>query len=404
MTTQEAVLRQMMPWDPFDREFIADPYPTYHGIRDAGRVQRARSGMWVAAGYREVAMALRSSRFGHMDPPTLGRSRPVATTPDGDPMVSFQLMNPPDHTRLRGAISARFTPRAIERLRGRIAEIVDDLLDEAADDETVDFIGAFAFPLPLIVICELIGVPEEDRGLFYGHANKLARGLDPEVILSEEEIARKDEAQIDFFNYFLELAERRRREPHDDVVSDLVAAEQAGALTSADIAMTGILLLIAGYETTMNLMGNGTQALLNHPEQMAYLRDHPEQIHGAVEELLRYDAPVQFTARIALDDFELGGEQIREGEPAILMLGAANRDPEMFDDPDRLDLRRDAHRHVAFGFGIHACVGLPLALLEGEVAFAALALRGIELAGEPRYKENLILRGLAELPVRLAPA
>lgn len=403
MAVPKDLLRQMMPWDPFDPEFIADPYPRYESIREAGAVQRARSGMWVAAGYREVSTAFRDRRFGHMDPPVLGRSRPVAVTPDGQPMVSFQLMNPPDHARLRGAVSNRFTAGGVERLRGRVQEIVEDLLRRAEAEQDVNFVEAFAFPLPLTVICEIIGVPEEERGLFTDYANALARGLDPEIILSDEEIARKDEAQMAFFDYFLDLAERRRRDPRDDVMTDLVRAEERGELTNADIALTGILVVIAGYETTMNFLGNGMKALLSHPDQMAYLRAHLDRIHGIVEELLRYDAPVQFTARIALEDVELGGEQIAAGEPVILMLGAANRDPDVFEDPGRLDLSRPAGRHVAFGFGIHACLGLPLAVLEGEVAFSALAGRSIELTGEPiRYKVNLILRGLSELPVRLA--
>jgi unspecific monooxygenase len=395
------MFRQVMLWDPFDPEFLANPYPTYRRLREAAPVQRAPGGMWVATGYREVGAALRDPSFGNMDNPDL--ARPVPRTPEGEPMISFQLMNPPNHTRLRNLVSKSFNARVVEQLRPRVQRIVDDLLDAAGTGEVVDFVSAFAYPLPLTVICELIGVPEQDRGLFRKWANALARGLDPDIILTPETMARRDQARMEFFTYFLDLADRRRREPQDDLMTKLVRVEDDGdVLTATELAMTCILLLVAGHETTVNLMGNGTVSLSRNPDQMEYLRTHPEGIGAAVEELLRYDAPVQFTARTALREAKLGDQPIAAGEPIVLVLGAANRDPAVFPDPDRLDLSRPPVRHLAFGLGIHFCLGLPLARLEGEIAFTALARRGVQLATERlTYKENLTLRGLAELPVRI---
>jgi cytochrome P450 len=397
------MLRRMTPWDPFDPEFLADPYATYARIRDNGRVQRMPGGMWGATGYREVATALRDPKFGHSDPPNLGG--PVPMTPDGEKMFSFQLMNPPDHTRLRSLVSKAFTARVIEELREPIDRIITDLLDAAAGTDPTDFVSAFAYPLPLTVICELIGVPTEDRALFRRWSNALARGLDPDIILSPETIARRNQARAEFFTYFRRLAEERRTDPRDDLMTKLVHVEEEGdRLTATELAMTCILVLIAGHETTVNLMANGLLALLRNPDQLDWLRAHPEAVGGAVEELLRYDSPVQFTARITLRDTELGGQEIKAGDPIVMVLGAANRDPDFFADPDRLDLSRPVTRHLAFGLGVHFCLGLPLARLEGELAFTQLANRQLELATErPVYKENLTLRGLAELPVRISP-
>jgi unspecific monooxygenase len=342
------------------------------------------------------ARILRDPRFGHGDSTLGGESRKLPRR-----VRSFLVLDPPEHTRLRRLVSRAFTARLIERLRPRVAAIVDELLGRMHGD--VDLISSLAHPLPVIVISELLGVPPEDEERFKGWSEALARGLDPDFLVPAEELKRRDRAREEFGAYFRELADRRRSSPGDDLLSGLVAIDE---LSEGDLIATCILLLVAGHETTVNLIANGTLALLRSPDQLAWFRDNLDSATAAVEELLRYDPPVQLSARVALEDAELGGQSIRKGEGVMLLLGAANRDPDVFADPERLDLTRwvkEAPRHLAFGQGIHFCLGAPLARIEGQVALGALVRRGISSApGSLRYKDNLILRGLAELPVRLA--
>jgi unspecific monooxygenase len=313
-------------------------------------------------------------------------------------------MDPPDHTRLRRLVSKAFTARLIERLRPRIEQVVQELLADASGE--VDLIRALAYPLPVILISELLGVPAQDRDRFKGWSDALARGLDPDFLLPAADIAERDQARLEFAAYFQELSALRRSDPRDDLLSALVAVSDGGdALTEQELLATCILLLVAGHETTVNLIGNGALALLRHPDQLAWLRTHPEAVPAAIEELLRYDPPVQLTLRTALQDTELAGATIKRGELVLLLTGAANRDPTVFEDPDRLDLQRAASGHLSFGLGIHFCLGAPLARLEGEIALAALLRRDITLAGgDLAYRDNLVLRGLARLPVIVSPA
>jgi cytochrome P450 len=399
-------------FDPFDPAFHADPYAHYRRLSSAGPLQRTQAGIWVTTSHELCSQVLRDPRFGHQ---TGFESGAFRTAPVEEDRRSFLTLDPPDHTRLRRLVSKAFTARLVERLRPRISDLVDSLLDDVSGD--VDLIATLAYPLPVVLISELLGVPPEDHHRFKAWSDALARGLDPDFILPPAEIARRDQARAEFAEYFRELADRRREEPGDDLLSALVAVSDHGdVLTEAELLATCILLLVAGHETTVNLIGNGALALLRHPDQLAWFRAHPEAAPGAIEELLRYDPPVQLTGRSALEDAEIGGaagggspvrgmettQRIERGQMILLLTGAANRDPAVFPDPDRLDLTRSPERHLAFGLGIHFCLGAPLARLEGQIALTKLFERDVTLTEDTlSYRDNLILRGLAELPVTL---
>jgi unspecific monooxygenase len=383
----------VLGFDPFSPAYHADPYSAYRRLGGAP-LQRTAAGLWVTTSYELCTEALRSPDFGHPPPERSWRTELPQRR-------SFLILNPPDHTRLRRLVSKAFTARLIERLRPRIEQLVDELLRDCAGD--VDLIEVLAYPLPVTVISELLGVPPEDEERFRGWSAALARGLDPDFLLPEAEVARRLQARGEFSEYFTELIEQRRTAPREDLLSRLVAVSDQGDVLSQDeLLATCVLLLTAGHETTVNLIGNGALALLRDPVQLAIFREHPESRQAAVEELLRYDPPVQFTARTALADTELGGHPVREGESVLLLTAAANRDPAAFSDPDRLDLLRPAKPHLAFGHGIHFCLGAPLARLEGQIALGRLFERKVSLRPGPLYyRDNIVLRGLAELPVTI---
>ena len=393
MTNPPVDVRAILGFDPFAPEFHADPYAHYRELRTGGPLHRTPGGLWLSPSFEVCSQILRDPRFGHGGDPDSPAWRAESRAPRR--VRSFLVLDPPEHTRLRRLVSRAFTARLVERLRPRVAAIVDELLGDLRGE--VDLIAALAYPLPVIVISEMLGVPPEDHERFKGWSDALARGLDPDFLIPAEELDRRDRARAEFAAYFRDLASRRRASPGDDLLSALVAEE----LSEADLIATCVLLLVAGHETTVNLIANGTLALLRAPDQLAYFRDNLDEAPAVVEELLRYDPPIQLSARAALDDVEIAGQPIRRGEMVMLLLGAANRDPDVFDDPDRLDLTRAPERHLAFGLGIHFCLGAPLARLEGQIALSRLVHREIELTAEPlRYKGNLILRGLAQLPVR----
>jgi cytochrome P450 len=385
-------------FDPFDPAFHADPYAHYRRLSVEGPMRRTQAGIWVTTSHELCSQVLRDPRFGHR---VSFENDAFRTTPVEEDRRSFLTLDPPDHTRLRRLVSKAFTPRLVERLRPRISDLVDSLLDDVSGD--VDLIATLAYPLPVVLISELLGVPPQDHHRFKAWSDALARGLDPDFILPPAEIAQRDQARAEFAEYFRELADRRREEPGDDLLSALVAVSDHGdVLTEAELLATCILLLVAGHETTVNLIGNGALALLRHPDQRTWFRAHPDAAPGAIEELLRYDPPVQLTGRSALEDAEIGGERIERGQMILLLTGAANRDPAVFPDPDRLDLTRSPERHLAFGLGIHFCLGAPLARLEGQIALTKLFERDVTLTEDTlSYRDNLILRGLAALPVTL---
>ncbi len=310
------------------------------------------------------------------------------------------FMDAPDHTRVRGLVSKAFTPRTVEQLRPRIAALADELLAPLRRLGRFDVINDFAFALPVTVICELLGVPAADRELFRQQTREMAAVLDLDA--TAEQLGRAAGAALTFTAYLVPLFDERRRAPQHDLISALVAAEQEGDRLGTDELLTTVmLLLVAGHETTTNLIGNGLLALLRHPDQLATLRATPALMPSAVEELLRFDPPVRRAVRIALEDAVVDGQDVRAGEHVLAMLDAANHDPTVFACPDTLDITRDARRHVTFGAGPHYCLGASLARTEAQVAFAALtALPELELAtAEPSWRPIETLHALESLPV-----
>jgi cytochrome P450 len=400
-------------FNPLDPAFRIDPYPVYARLRAEGPVYRAPWGGFVFSHYAPCEALLKDPRSSS-DFRTSDAFREFVEQQGGDANAGFLggtrpflFLDPPDHTRLRGLVNKAFTPRTVEGLRSRIQAIVDELLDRAEGRGTLEVVEEFAYPLPVQVICEMLGVPVKDHATFQDWSRELARSLDPEEFLPPEVIERRQRAVESFGAYFNGLVEEHRAQPRDDLLSALIAAEEAGdKLSGLELLATCILLLVAGHETTVNLIGNGTLALLRHPGQLALLRDDPSLARGAVEELLRYDPPVQFTGRVALEDITIGGVTIPKGQQSVILLASANRDPAVFAEPDRLDITRGENRHLSFGHGIHYCVGAPLARLEAEIALGTLVQRFPEmrlLSDAPPYKENIVLRGLASLPVGLSP-
>lgn len=401
-------------FNPFDPAFRADPYPMYRRFREEDPAHFSDlAQIRVLSKYADCAVLLRDPRTSNDQTKAESWADQVrAQGFDPDEIMAerarpFLFTDPPDHTRLRGLVNKAFTPRVVEGLRPRIQEIVDRLLDAAAERGEIDVIADLAFPLPVAMICELLGVPAEDVGRFRVWSAMAARSLDPDFVLPQEEIDTRDRAFGEFNDYFRELIAKRRKRLGEDVLSALIVAEDEGQkLTENELIATAILLLIAGHETTVNLIGNGTLALLRNPDEAQRLRDDPTLIRSGVEELLRYDSPVQLTSRIAGEDIELPSLTLEKGKQAILMLGSANRDPEQFPDPDRLDLGRSDNRHLAFGMGIHFCLGAPLARAEGQVALGELVRRfpGMRMLEDPpEYKPTFTLRGLASLNLGLNP-
>ncbi|MFI5938397.1 cytochrome P450 [Actinoplanes sp. NPDC051494] len=379
-----------------------DPYPRYHRLREISPLVRADDGAIVVTGHADCAAVTRDQRLGHMPSHMLDFVSPGWS--DHPALVqlftSILTLNPPDHTRLRRLVSSSFTPRRVEALRPRIERMVDDLLDDMAKQGAgVDFVTAFAFPLPVNVIGELLGVPEPDRAQFQHLVRDWTQVLER---VDADVLATADPAAARIRSYLSELADQRRREPTDDLISALVAAGEDGDKLSADelVTMAG-LLFAAGFETTTNLLANSLVALLHDPGQLALLRDDPGPARSAVDELLRYDSPVQLLARVAWEDVELAGVPIEGGERIVAYLGAGNRDPRRFTDPDRLDLTRSDNAPLSFGGGIHYCLGAPLARMEAEIALPALVRRFPELApaGDPGRRDSLTLRGFTSMPV-----
>ena len=394
----------MSAFNPMDPEFLADPYPTYHRLRDEDPVHHSPLDFWVLTRYEDVAAVLRDPRFIKEPLVSMVAARFGVAVPPG---VGLSMLDrdPPDHTRLRSLVSKAFTPRVVEGLRPRIQKMVDDLITRAEAVGTMDLIEEFAYPIPVNVICEMLGVPIEDHDRFKGWSLDIARGLDSIWLPPQSEIPKRSGAARHALGHYVRgLIAERRASPREDLLSALIAAEEAGdKLSENELVATCILLLIAGHETTVNLIGNGTLALLRHPEELRRLRQTPGLITSAVEELLRYDGPVQRTARIPSTDVTIGGRTIAKGEMVMPFIGAADRDPAQFPDPDRLDLARADNRHIAFGWGIHFCLGAPLARVEGQIAIDTLVRRlpKLELdVDKPEYRQSLTLRGLKTLPVR----
>ena len=364
-----------------------DPYPYYRLLRESEPVHYdALRGTWLIAKYDDVNELLR-------DDVRLSAEQ-------GGPSPSMLGSDPPRHTRLRNLVNKAFTPRAVRRLRPRIEDIVNGLLDEAAPRGEMDVIADFAYPLPITVIAELIGVDEVDRGFFREASTSLALSMGYRTDSDATSRAARGSQQIR--EYFDGLITRRRADPRDDLATACIQAEDAGdQLSHAELMAMLNILLIGGHETTVNLIGNGLLALLNNPEQLERVRDEPIE-RSAVEELLRYDPPAQYTGRVARHDFQLREKTIRAGQPVRMLLASANRDDDEFPNPDRLDVTREPNHHLSFGFGVHYCLGAELARLEGEIAIPGLLRRfpDLALAGPPpRWRRAPVLRGLESFPV-----
>jgi cytochrome P450 len=385
-----------------DPEFVADPYPTYHRLRAEAPVYQSPLGFWVLTRYEDVVASLRDPRFVKEPIASYVAARLGSPTPGAG--LAMLDRDPPDHTRLRGLVNKAFTPRVVEVLRPNIQKFVDDLLDRVEGRNSMDLIEDFAYPIPVVVICEMLGVPVADRERFRTWGLDIARGLDAILLpLDSDVVIKSRAARTALGEYFRELIADRRASPRADLLSDLIAAEEAGdKLNEEELLATCILLLVAGHETTVNLIGNGTLALLRHPAELKRLRENPRLITTAVEELLRFDGPVQRTARMPSEDVTVGGRTIAKNDLVMPFIGAADRDPAQFPDPDRLDITRTDNRHIAFGWGIHFCLGAPLARVEGQIAINSLLRRLPKLAlatDRPEYRQSLTLRGLSTLPV-----
>jgi cytochrome P450 len=392
-------------------DFLADPYRKYRMLHDMDPVLYLPGlfglGAWAVTSHAACSSVLRGKQFGKEGQKVVAPEKlsvfPLERGEAWELRRSNMLFrDPPDHTRLRSLVSQAFTPRIVERLRPSITAITEHLLDAVAGQGRMDLVRDFAFPLPVIVIAELLGVPPEHRDQFKAWSTDLTLGLSPGATAEDLDKVLKVIGAMN--TYFAGVVEERRRAPRADLISELVRAQEAGdKLSDAELLTTCRLLLTAGHETTVNLIGNGALALLRHPEERAALAADPSLLPNAVEELLRYDSPVQMTTRFAMEDAPLGDKTAKRGDMVVVLVGGANRDPQHFPDPDRLDLRRaNAHSHLSFGGGIHYCLGAPLARLEGEIAIGALLRRFPKLAlgsEELVWRLNPVLRGLQALPV-----
>jgi len=394
-------------FDPLSPEFIRDPYPHYERLRRSEPVHVTPHGMYLISRHADVSQILRDKRFGKdfVDRSIRRYGPKIMEEPIFRSMSHWMLQqDPPDHTRLRGLVVKAFTARRVEDMRPRIQEVVDQTLDRVAPRGHMNLIEDFAFRLPVTIICDMLGIPEEHREVFLTGSRDGGRILDP-VPLSPAEIAQGNAANMMAQMYFQQLFELRRKQPGDDLTTQLVQAEEGGSkLTNEELTANIILLFGAGHETTVNLIGNALLALHRNPDQLELLKANPDLIPGAIEEFLRYDSSVQMTGRVTLEDIDdLGHRKIPKGETVLCLLGSANRDPAVYPDrPDRLDITRPNVRPLSFGGGIHFCLGAQLARIEAEIAIATLLRRLPDLRlddkDNPEWRPTFVLRGLKRLP------
>ncbi len=403
-------------FDPSQPGFLENPYPFYQQLRETDPVhwEAEPQGRWVLTRYADVAAALRDPRLLKAGAEPLLNDVPRAVRKEVAPLertIEQQIdsINPPAHTRLRRLMNRGFTPEMVAARRPQIEQVIDELLDPLVPAGQMDLIADFSYPLPALVIMDMLGIPRADREQVRRWSNDYAAlmghggmGEDP-----GNAARQANQSMLEFSAYLRGIVAEHRQASRDDLLSALLAVEEQGDVLSEDELIANCrLLLIAGHETTTNLIGNGMLALLRHPDQLAALRDDPTLLDTAVEELLRYDGPVQFTFRWAGQDFELAGKPIQKGQMVVIVVAAANHDPAQFPNPSQLDLRRRPNEHHAFGFGIHFCLGAPLARLEGQLALSALLRRlpGVRLGDQPPVRQpNPVLRGLASLPLRWTP-
>lgn len=398
----------MLVLEATNHRFVNNPYPYYEQLQKQGRIHfypadgETGPDRWYIGHYEDVVAILKDKRFGREDEV---RFQQVDVP---EPLQSFYLemdqgsmlhRDPPDHTRLRSLVSKAFTPAMVRRLRPNIEQLCDELLDVMAEKQEVDFIEDLAMPLPVMVISDMLGVPKQDRELIKDWSHSLARTLEPGSTLSDGTNGLK--AGMNFIQYLQKIFDLRKKNPQDDLISALLEVEEQGEkLTRNELYVTCILLLAAGHETTTNLIGNGLLTLQKHPHELKKLQENPDLTSGAVEEILRYEPPVQRTARYAKEDIEIHGQQVKKGQPVVTLLGAANRDPAQFPRPDIFDIERNPNQHISFGMGIHYCLGAPLARLEGDVVFRKLLSRFSQFdidTSNPSWHPMVVFRGLKEL-------
>jgi cytochrome P450 len=402
------------PFDPRDPVFRANPYPAYNALRDANPVLVTPFGVTVLSKHADCVMVLHHPQTSNDQRNSALFQAYVKSTGMADPFEgrepSFLFLDPPDHTRLRGLVSHAFTPRRVRDLTPLIEEFVADLIDDKLASGGMEIVEDLAYPLPVRVICELLGVPHADEKIFKDWAHDLARALDPDFMIPDDVRKRQEEGFASLRAYFESLVAERRKKPGDDMLTALIHAEEGGdSLTHEELLSTLGLLLIAGFETTVNLIGNSVLQLGRHPDQYAKLVADPSLARSTIEEVLRFDPPVQISGRISMTDIVVRGHTIEKGSQAITVLGAANRDPDEFGPTAQgFDITRpNAANHVSFGAGIHYCLGAPLARLESTIAVRTLAQKVpsyVLAVDDPVYKENFVLRGLQSLPIRFQTA
>ena len=414
LARQEQLLRVLRPafgrFHPFLSEHRRDPQTTWRGLCESGPIYRSRIfGTFLCTRYDDVLHVLRDPRFS-TDRSGTPAMRWIARMTRGEPEFTGMLernlltMDGEDHRRLRSLVSKAFTPRRVELLRTRLEATVDELLERVAESGEMELVHDLAHPLPVIAIAELLGVPPEDRSRFGAWAAELVQLLDP--FQGRDGARPMVRATREIFDYFRPLLAERRASPRDDLISAMIAAEQDGdTLEELDLLALSSLLLVAGHETTSNLIGNAVLLLLRFPDERKRLQDDLSLLPSAVDECLRYEPPIQFTDRAVMEDCELAGQTLRRNQMVAAVLAAANRDPEHFPDPERFDVGRKDNHHLAFGQGNHFCLGSQLAKLETEVALGALLRRFPDFSGDPEppaWRRSMIIRGPEAVPLKLA--
>jgi pimeloyl-[acyl-carrier protein] synthase len=393
-----------MDFDPYDPVVRLDPYAAYRRLREDDPVHRSTLGLWFISRYADADFVLRDRRFGRDFDRFLELQ--MGSGPLRDLFTGMMLYHdPPDHTRLRALVAKAFTPRVIASLQPFIQQIVDDLLDESMARGTIDVIADLAYPLPVMVICQLLGIPHGDRLLFRAWSRDLSAALD--YMLTPDVVARANEAAAASTVYMRALIAEHRRQPQQDLITLLIQAEeQGGHLSEMEIVSTCMFLFGAGHETTTGLIGNSLLALLHHPSQLDLLTKRPSLIVGAIDEFLRYDSPVQLAGRIAIERIQIGERTIEEGDVVVALLGAANRDEARFAEPDRLDVARSNAQALSFGGGLHYCLGASLAKIEAQAALRSMMqrCRDLRLTSTPlQWRQTVVLRSLESLPVTFRP-
>ncbi len=403
----------MVMLNPLLSQLVSNPYPIYKALRDSDRVMwQEMMQSWLVTGYDEAQAILKDHEHFSSDRQRSSNRMVAQLTEQSDPgllrrTATMLSIDPPDHTRLRMLANKAFTPRVVEQMRPHIQEITDGLLDGVEDPDGIDVVKELAIPLPIIVIAEMLGVSPSQREQFKAWSTDIA-GVLGSALAPQDVMQRAQRSSQELAEYFAGIIAERRKVPKGDLISGLIAARDEGdALTEDELLATCVLLLVAGNETTTNLIGNAMLALVSNPAELARLRDEPSLTVSAVEELLRFDGPVQATSRVATEDIEFRGKELKRGQMLIVFLGGANHDPAQFAEPGKLDLARPDNRHLGFGQGIHYCLGAPLARVEAQIAITTLLRRYPDLGPgveRPERGASFILRGLRSLPLRAKAA